>query len=42
MQSLEPRIPCDCCRRHEAGTSDLPVRPDNNLGGFTVASENPV
>ena len=25
-----------------AGTSYLPVRPDNNLGGFTVASENPV
>jgi hypothetical protein len=25
-----------------AGTSYLPVRWDNNLGGFTVASENPV
>lgn len=25
-----------------AGTSYLPVRPDNNQGGFTVASENPV
>jgi len=25
-----------------AGTSYLPVRPDNNGGGFTVASENPV
>ena len=25
-----------------AGTSYLPVRPDNNRGGFTVASENPV
>jgi Tfp pilus assembly protein PilX len=25
-----------------AGTSYLPVRPDNGLGGFTVASENPV
>ena len=25
-----------------AGTSYLPVRPDNGQGGFTVASENPV
>ncbi len=25
-----------------AGTSYLPVRPDNNQGGFSVASENPV
>ena len=25
-----------------AGNSYLPVRPDNNQGGFTVASENPV
>ncbi len=25
-----------------AGVSYLPVRPDNGLGGFTVASENPV
>jgi len=25
-----------------AGTSYLPVRPDNGKGGFTVASENPV
>lgn len=25
-----------------AGTSYLPVRPDNSQGGFTVASENPV
>lgn len=25
-----------------AGTSYLPVRPDNNGGGFTVATENPV
>lgn len=25
-----------------AGVSYLPVRPDNNQGGFTVASENPV
>ena len=25
-----------------AGTSYLPVRPDNQQGGFTVASENPV
>ena len=26
----------------DGGLNNLPVRPDNGLGGFTVASENPV
>ena len=26
----------------DGGLGNLPVRPDNGLGGFTVASENPV
>jgi len=29
-------------RLNTIGTSPLPVRPDNNGGGFTVTSENPV
>jgi Tfp pilus assembly protein PilX len=29
-------------RLNAVGTSPLPVRPDNQLGGFTVTSENPV
>ena len=29
-------------RMVDGGLNNLPVRPDNGLGGFTVASENPV
>ena len=31
-----------CCGWSMAALGNVPVRPDNGLGGFTVAAENPV